>query len=120
MNCGYSLHIPTERVIMCDADLAPADLRCPITWDYFDDPVTLPCCGRTFSREPLRTIFEGQSTPRCPMCHGEGSVEQLQALPRSISLAYLCEEAKNRGSSAAERPGQDPASFTARFQVIAN
>lgn len=29
------------------------DLTCPITNDWLDDPVSLPCCGRGISRQQL-------------------------------------------------------------------
>lgn len=108
---------------MSDADLAPPDLRCPITWDYLDDPVTLPCCGRSFSRQPLRSIFEEQDDPRCPMCQAPSEVSQVDALPRSISLSYLVEDARRRGSvlPAETRPTQGTEGiYTAILKKITN
>ncbi len=98
------------------------DLRCPITWDYLEDPVTVPCCGRSFSRAALRQVWEQQIPAQCPMCHGPGDLNALDALPRSISLAYLVEEAQRSEQNA---PGPVSAvktagDYKALLQIISN
>jgi ankyrin repeat protein/uncharacterized protein YegL len=39
---------------------------CPITLHIFNDPITVTCCGQTYSREALVDHFKIQ--PTCPMC----------------------------------------------------
>ena len=45
------------------------DLLCPITLELLDDPVQVPCCGKTVSRAPLIIICETNRI--CPMCRTE-------------------------------------------------
>ena len=61
------------------------------------------------------------------MCNGEACLEQLDNLPRSISLSYMVEEAKRRergagppgtGRSGGSTP--DAGDYTARLQTITN
>jgi ankyrin repeat protein len=42
------------------------NLSCPVTHEKFKDPVCMPCCGNTFSRESLITWFSDNDT--CMMC----------------------------------------------------
>lgn len=37
---------------------------CPITHENFVDPITMICCGQTFSRSPVQN-----TSNRCPMCN---------------------------------------------------
>lgn len=43
-------------------------LRCPITLNLLEDPITVPCCGLTFSRAPFIEIF-AYGHKKCPNCH---------------------------------------------------
>lgn len=43
-----------------------SDLICPITLDFFEDPITVPCCGKCFSRNAIVTYIE--QNPACPWC----------------------------------------------------
>lgn len=45
------------------------DSTCPITLDLFEDPVTVPCCGKAVSRIPLRDYLSNNS--KCPLCKGD-------------------------------------------------
>lgn len=47
-------------------DVHPPDLCCPISLELLEDPVTTPCCGRTFSRAPLSQYLAGNTA--CPLC----------------------------------------------------
>ena len=42
------------------------DLTCPITLELLEDAVASPCCGRTFSREALRSCLARNGA--CPLC----------------------------------------------------
>ena len=43
------------------------DLTCPITHDYLQDPILLPCCGKMVSRNPLLDWFQKKMI--CPLCN---------------------------------------------------
>lgn len=42
------------------------DLRCPITLDWLEDPICVPCCGKAFSRSSLAQWVRSART--CPAC----------------------------------------------------
>lgn len=71
----------------------PTNLQCPILHDLFEDPVSLPCCGRAVSRTPL--IVALNIDPRCPICRGDVGAFDPVTAPTSRDLAYLVEEARN-------------------------
>jgi uncharacterized protein len=72
------------------------DLRCPITLDYFDDPVSVPCCGKAFSRAALLQSFERRRV--CPSCNGDLQAFDATHAPKNVVLAGLVEamEAMNQ------------------------
>lgn len=45
------------------------DLTCPLTLELFEDPITVPCCGKAFSRIPLIQQFE--INQKCPLCNAD-------------------------------------------------
>lgn len=45
------------------------DLTCPITMELFEDPITVPCCGKTFSRLPLCQHLDSSVNKKCPLCN---------------------------------------------------
>lgn len=45
------------------------DLTCPITLALFTDPITVPCCQKTFERQPLVQHLESNPTKKCPLCN---------------------------------------------------
>ena len=71
-----------------------SDLTCPYTLDWLEDPVTLPCCGRTVSRTPL--LVSLNITQQCSLCRGDLSNYNALTAPMSRNIAYLVEEAKNK------------------------
>lgn len=71
------------------------DLMCPITMDWLEDPITLPCCGRAISRIPM--IEWTQQSNTCPACNKELDNFNPQACPKSINIAYMVEKAKEDG-----------------------
>ena len=64
------------------------DLTCPITQELFDDPISVPCCGKAFSRLPLTQHFE-HNGPTCPMCRAE--IPHFDALhaPKNVIIAGM-------------------------------
>jgi len=65
-------------------------LICPISHDLLDDPVTVPCCGNTFSRESLVDWFiAGNYIMSCPMCRtGLYGVNPI-FIPKNIVIANI-------------------------------
>jgi len=45
-----------------------ANLICPITLELLEDPITVPCCKKAFSRQSLIQVLE--SVKICPSCRG--------------------------------------------------
>lgn len=86
-------------------DSLPRELECPITMELLADPVTAPCCGRTFSRAPLSAWHS--SVPRCPMCNGDLSNVDVSKLPRNVAISYMVEEYLKK---AAQPSSSNPAS----------
>jgi len=68
---------------------AKHDLTCPITLDPFEDPVTVPCCGKSFSRDPLSMHL--QRSDRCPSCNGDLSSFDVVNAAKNVLLAGLVE-----------------------------
>lgn len=71
------------------------ELMCPITMDYLEDPISLPCCGRGISRMSLVACLE--ENQHCPLCKADLSHTDPMAMPKSINLAYMVEDAKKSG-----------------------
>jgi len=72
------------------------DLMCPITMDWLEDPITLPCCGRAISREPM--VQWKQNSDNCPACNQQLDNFNPMTVAKSINIAYLVEKAKNEGA----------------------
>ena len=79
----------------------PRELECPITMEILEDPVTAPCCGRTFSRQALQTWTS--SVPRCPMCNGNLSKVKISALPKNIAMAHMVDEYNRKSRATAHQ-----------------
>ena len=78
-----------SHLVLVMADV-PRELECPISMELLVDPVSVPCCGRTFSRAPLHTWIGGN--PRCPMCNGDLSHCNVSELPKNVVIAYMVED----------------------------
>lgn len=72
--------------------MANNDLMCPITLSWLEDPVTVPCCGQSFSRQSI--LDHLTYTPNCPLCKAELDSIAIQSLPKSVNLAYMVEQAQ--------------------------
>ncbi len=67
-------------------------LTCPITWELFDDPITLPCCGQNCSRAAItESLIHNIS---CPMCRASLSNFNPATAPRNVSIAALTDNAR--------------------------
>lgn len=65
----------------------PEDLIDPITGDLLEDPITVPCCGRAFSRNSL--IINSSYSTECSMCRGSLKGFDPQLAPKSITVANM-------------------------------
>jgi ankyrin repeat protein/uncharacterized protein YegL len=54
------------------------DLTCPIDLDLFQDPISVPCCGKAFNRLALVQHLEFSHGKKCPMC--KQSLENFDAV----------------------------------------
>ena len=68
------------------------DLLCPITLEYLETPITLPCCGKAVSKLPFLQHYEYNKN--CPMCRQDLSHHDVANIPVSVNLAYLVERAQ--------------------------
>ena|SRR5437016_2513701 len=77
----------------------PADLQCPITHDWLEDPISVPCCARAFSRLPFLEYLgfqnENEGIKRCPACRGDVSDFDAVSAPKLINIANLVESTRN-------------------------
>jgi len=66
-----------------------SDLQCPITGELLNDPITVPCCGKAFSRAALVEWMTHRSV--CPLCNHD--LDQFDAVNacRNTNLAGLVE-----------------------------
>lgn len=82
--------------------------------DILDDPVTAPCCGRTFSRAALSTWHASSPSPRCPMCNSSLARVNIAKLPKNIAIAYMIEEYHKKKAHAQYRDVDEPVAQPAK------
>lgn len=70
------------------------NLLCPLSLDWFIEPVILNCCGASVSKEEI--INWSKYKDNCPLCRGDLNINNLVI---NRNLAYLVEEAKSKGIS---------------------
>jgi len=68
-------------------------LKCPITLELFEDPISTPCCGQTFSRKALIGQFALRT--ECPLCRSNLSNFNPVTVPRNVMIADLVNDVKN-------------------------
>jgi hypothetical protein len=80
----------------------------PITLEPFDDPIVLPCCGRSVGRAALRTVLEAHR--RCPMCNDEARIRDLdvETAPRNRDLCDAMEAAAHAAAASSRSPAPPP------------
>jgi ankyrin repeat protein len=81
-----------------DVDGLLQDLTCPITMELFEDPVTVPCCGKAFSRHAL--IQHLVNNDRCPMCNGDLSTFDARTVARNVLLAGMVSSLQNNHNTS--------------------
>lgn len=62
----------------------PTHLQCPISKTIFVDPITVPCCGRVFSRSSLEVVLVNNKI--CPICQTELNNFNIQTAPKSLNI----------------------------------
>ncbi len=65
-------------------------LICPISQDLFEDPISVPCCGQTYSRNWLVQTFQFRQV--CPMCNGDLQAFNPAVAARNVAIAGLVDE----------------------------
>ncbi len=68
-------------------------LICPITQDLFEDPISVPCCGQTYSRTAL--VQSLQFARDCPMCRGDLSRFDAALAAKNVVIAGLVDDFKD-------------------------
>lgn len=68
------------------------DLMDPITLDWLEDPISLPCCGRAISRESLKVLQAELLSALCPLCRKNMNGFDALTAPKAINLSYLVEQ----------------------------
>jgi uncharacterized protein CbrC (UPF0167 family) len=80
-------------------DQFEADLTCLITGRLLEDPITVTCCGRAFSRLPLLKFFDTiRPTKKCPVCSADLSAFDAVDAPMNVTVAGLVDTFKNNGN----------------------
>lgn len=69
------------------------ELYCPISATWLEEPISVPCCGRSFSRESLTSCF-GHNGKTCPMCRDDLDDYDPVSAPKNITIANMVEIAK--------------------------
>lgn len=79
------------------------NLLCPLSLDWLEDPITLPCCGNAVSKPELLKLFDYKQV--CPLCRASLSEVDPNTIPINKNLAYLVQEAKQKGVKKPEHVG---------------
>lgn len=65
------------------------DLICPITLEVLVDPISVPCCGKAFSRSALKNHFEYRRS--CPSCNAALESLDVDNMAKNVVLAGMIE-----------------------------
>lgn len=69
------------------------NLTCPITHEYFEEPISSPCCGNMFSKPALVEWLE--INPICPFCKVNISYFNASNAPVNKNVADMIEQIHN-------------------------
>lgn len=69
------------------------DLICPITLSPLEDPILLPCCGKSASRDAVITWFENSQV--CPNCRENLENFNPQTTPRNLVIQNILDSMCN-------------------------
>ena len=67
------------------------DLTCPIGLELFDDPISVPCCGKAINRPALVNWLDTHSSNKtCPLCNGNlSNFDAKTAQTAKILLSFV-------------------------------
>lgn len=65
------------------------DLTCPISLELFEEPISVPCCGKAFSRKYLQLHINSSNQAKCPLCNGDLSKFDVENAPKNVILSSL-------------------------------
>ena len=83
-------------------DMILLDLTCPITLELFEDPISVPCCGKTFSRIPLYQCFESRQETKCPLCNANLSDFDIMNTAKNTTIAGMVDTISKSSPSTVE------------------
>ena len=96
------------------------DFLCPVSLEWFVEPVIVPCCGRSFSRKSIRDCLAEDS--RCPICRMDIPMFNADAAPLNRVLANLVEEKRIEAGDAdtgdSESIEAETEDFTVKLNVL--
>lgn len=92
------------------------DLRCPITLDFLDDPVRVPCCQKPFSRLALLQYIEHRAV--CPSCRADLSNFDVATVQHDRVLAGLVESFKQMNGAAEALAPPPPHNWSGSINLV--
>lgn len=72
------------------------DLTCPLLLTLLEDPITLPCCGKSVSRAPIIQWLNQSHHKVCPVCKSDISNFDALNCPKAVNINYMIESLKNK------------------------
>ena len=82
-----------------------SDLTCPITLDVLHDPISVPCCGKAYSRQSLIQCFSVKQI--CPTCNAELFDFDPATAAKNVVLASLIDSIQNESRVNVEEDCQN-------------
>ncbi len=83
-----------------------SELTCPLSLELLEDPVSVPCCGRTFSRAGLASHLSHSAM--CPFCRADIPAKHpafdVAHASKNLALAALVDMFKARSGASGGTP----------------
>jgi Mg-chelatase subunit ChlD len=70
------------------------ELLDPITYELFDYPISVPCCGRSFDKASLQRCL--QTSSLCPLCSTDIRSFDVDNAPKNINISSLVDVYKQQ------------------------
>lgn len=86
------------------------DLTCPITGALFEDPISVPCCGKAFERPALLQWFDRNTI--CPLCSSNLSNFDVHNVAKNTTISSLVDSYKNGQTTLTKNKHQWSATLT--------
>jgi uncharacterized protein YegL len=92
------------------------ELICPLSLETLIEPITVPCCGKAFSRDLLvEWLTESDS---CPLCRGDLSQFNASEVSRNNTIQAIIDTINNGGlTRTAEEASYVPDNFTTVLDI---